>query len=422
MANAFRSALSLSLIFSLIVGAVAPSVSHAQTELAVAAVRSSETLSAAQLLSLESKLVSEIDRQADLIFQDFLKSHPQAPISFLKKAQQQILFRLKQMGVLTEILKASGKAPAVTLIAGEIIPTFILFPMFAAMGQPLAATSMLTVPWGLIGGLGAFSYSMIKVRREMATQLNVASLAQFDKVRELVVGYDIKKRVTSTLVQSLSGEHIEFEILKKAFKSEGANTPAIAIKELETLVRASESGAKYLSYIFMQKLDAATYASLLLRFVKDDAELTSQLASLISSRAQIASTQVSPSFRSYLIASSETQMQIKREIKKINSLKSAVFKQRLKSLNIRGADSKDLRQHLAAESARLQLLLRQLSLAEYSLLIEAKAAVEAKDSGAMKALVSERAERFETLSAEAKFVEYQPSKARVCLDLFAIAM
>jgi hypothetical protein len=422
MAFYLRLILSALLTLSFALGASAPIHAHASGD-AVASVAS-----ASDLEKQEALLVTEIDRQADLAFKEFQKTYPQAPIGFLKKTQREVVYRLKQMHVLTDVLKASGPAPATTLVAVEVLTTFVFAPLATAMGKPVIAGVMVTVPWGIVAGFGVFSYQMIKVRRALAKELGVNSLREFDRVRRAVVGYDIKNRVSSAIYQSLKGTSVEFEILRKAVDPETTKTPSITIAELEAMVKSQPEGSAYLQTVYMDRLDSMYYSALLLRFVNSSPELTSELVATLSAREKAGPADQSAVLRKHLIATDDVQNQIEREIKKIQIEKVAT-KKRLKKGELTKEQAKEFKAHLASELKRLQDVRAQVTRAEYVILIGANAAMSSGDASALDALVASKQADLRDLATEAKVAEFKPaSGVRVraqlagnrCFDAFAL--
>lgn len=426
MAHSLRFILSILLSLSIALGASAPA--YAQSNLNAQAVPVA-IATPHELAAQEALLISEIDRQADAVFQEFQKTYPKAPLSFLKKSQREIVYRLKQMHVLTDVLKASGPAPATTLLAVEVLTTFVFAPLATAMGKPAVAGAMVVVPWGIVAGFGVFSYQMLKIRRNLAKELKVSSLREFDRVRKVVVGYDIKNRVSSAMYQSLKGNTVEFEILRKAVSPETTKTPSITIAELEAMVTSQVEGAQYLQDIYIDKLDPMYYSALLLRFVNNSEGLTAQLVATLTAREKVGVDQ-SASLRKYLMASDDIQNQIEREIKKIQ-IEKATTKKRVKKNEMTKAEAKELKAHLASELTRIQAVRHQVTRAEYIVLIESKAILPSADSSALDALVASKEPLLHEFASEAKVSEYRAqrgtSKARGpvlagnrCFDLFAV--
>ncbi|RYZ74392.1 MAG: hypothetical protein EOP05_09255 [Proteobacteria bacterium] len=431
MAYLFRSILSSLLSLTLLLGTTTPAFAQSNVQASgQSPAQSAGTELAAtptELAAQEAMLISEIDAQADVVFKEFQKTYPKAPLSFLKKAQREIVYRLKQMHVLTDILKASGPAPATTLLAVEVLTTFVFAPLATAMGKPAVAGAMVVVPWGIAAGFGVFSYQMLKVRRNLAKELKVSSLKEFDQIRKVVVGYDIKNRISSAMYQSLKGNTVEFEILRKAVSPATTKTPSITIAELEAMVTSQVEGAQYLQAIYMEKLDPMYYSALLLRFVNNNEGLTSQLVATLSAREKLGSDQ-SSSVRKYLMASDDIQNQIEREIKKIQ-LEKIATKKRVKAREMTKDEAKELKKHLASELTRIQAVRHQVTRAEYMLLIESKSALAEANQAALGALVTERQTQLNELAGEARVSEFKASKRSLspilagnrCFDLFAFS-
>ena len=339
--------------------------------------RSIASISAASdVEAQEIELVSEIDRQSDVIFKDFVaNSGSRVPFSILKKAQRLAVYRLRQMHVLTDILKASGPAPATTILATELLADLILAPLATAFGKPAVAGVMVSVPWGVVAGFGVFTYQVMKARFKLARSLGVKSLKSLDALRAIVIGYDLKYRVSSVIYQSLSSDmgEVEFEVLRKGWKFETAKMPGIRISELESLVRSAWDGPAYLQEIYLERLDPSFYSSLLLRFINESETMTAELINLVRARLPAVAASDDPlSLRRHLLGIDDVQMQLDREIKNSQTLKAGL-KKRVKKGELTSYEAKRLKVHAIKEIERLQAVHQRLMRHEYSVLLEAQA-------------------------------------------------
>lgn len=318
-----------------------------------------------------AELVSAIDRQADEVFRDFRSTHPDVPLSILKHVQREAAYRLKQMNVMTDILKASGPTIATSIVATEILTTFVLAPLAGAMGKPALAGVFLVAPWGLIAGAGTFAYEVLKIRVKIARRLGLRSLGSLDRFRADVVGYDLKNRVSSIIYENIEGDigTVEFEVLRKSMNFEAAQTPAVTIAELEEFLKASSEGEAYLRKIYMEKLDPAFYSALLLRFIDESDELTDRLTALIRERGEAVVTGPS-AVRRHLLAAHDVQIAIDREIKALQ-IQHAGLKKRVKAGEITSHEAKAAKVRTGAELVRLRLLRRSLMHHEYTVLLDA---------------------------------------------------
>lgn len=432
-----RTSLALLLSFTVAVTSVAPASSFAQAETSAsgsAAVPSTEGMTGAEGLTgielqrLEARLIAEIDVQADAIFNDFKATHPKAPLGFLKKTKNQIVFRLKQMGVLADYLKASGKAPALTMLAGMIVVDCVIVPILAVTGHPVAAGVVYSVPWGSFAGAGVFAYLALKTRRQIARELNVPSLKDADQLRKMLLGYNVKHRVLETILTSIDGRAREFEVLRTTLKRELLTNSTVSIEELEGLVLSHAEGKPYLDTVFMQKLHPALYAQLLLRFITSHEELVSKFVESLESRpARILSIENAQARETISIAA-DLRDQIQRETNKIAHLKSDLMKKRLRSGDVLGSKTKSLAVHLNSEFDRLQEIRREAALAEYSLLVslslKSSSSLETKieSSDRTRGLVDQWRAQLLRMKREASFVEFRKANSRLCSDTFGFAI
>jgi hypothetical protein len=365
----------------------------------------------APLFAQETELVAEIDRQADVVFKKFVEdSDGRIPLSTLQKAQLEVVYRLKQMHVLTDILKASGPAPATTLLATEILSNFVLAPLATAFGKPAVAGVMITVPWGVVAGFGVFSFQLAKQRFLIARSLGRYSLRSLDKVRKLVVGYDIKYRVSSSIYQDLNQNVTEFEILKKGLNLDSAKMPSLLVSELEGMVRSAPEGVDYLESIHMEKLDPSFYSALLLLFINDSEELTSKLVSLVRDRSPLEKASEDPfSIRRHLMGVDDVQMQIDRSIKNLQ-IEKAGLKKRLKSGDVLEFEAARIKAHAVKEIVRLREVRDRLVRHEYSVLTAAELRLSAGESPASLTIEASRATELVSLALEAYV---KPAKSAV---------
>lgn len=361
----------------------------------------------------ETELAAEIDRQADVVFKDFVAtSGSRVPFSVLKKAQRAAVYRLKQMYVLTDILKASGPAPATTIIATELLTNFVLAPIATAFGKPAVAGVMLTVPWGLMAGFGVFTYQTMKARAKLARSLGLKSLKALNNLRELIIGYDLKYRVSSIIFRKMASDigSVEFEVLQKGWNFSTSKMPAIHIAELEALVRSSIKssnagpndssldGPSYLEQIYIERLDPSFYSALLLRFVNESEMLTTELVSLVRTRlTAIPASESSLSVRRHLLGIDDVQMQLDREIRNSQTVKAGL-KKRVKSGELTELEAKRLRIHAGQELDRFREVGKRLSFYEYSVLLEAQAQL-ANDAALAMSDVEVSASRTSELTA-----------------------
>ncbi len=378
---------------------------------------------------LESQVVSELDRQADLVFQDFQKTNPQVPFSILKHAQREAVHRLKQMHVITDILKASGPSAATTLIAAEVLTNFVLAPIATAFGKPAIAGVIVVVPWGLIAGFGVFSYQMFKLKLRLARTLGVSSLRPLEHLRELVVGYDLKLRVSSIVYQSMEGDigDVEFEVLRKTMDFGAAKIPGIAIEELEGLLKLTPEGSRYLSQIYAEKSDPSFYSALLLRYINSSEPTLERLMAMVRLRLPENSAPApAGDLRQHLIGVSDVRAKIEREMR-ASMAERAGLKKRLKKSEISADDLKVLKSFLVGELARLRQLREALSKHEYSVLLDAQSALVGGVPAASLEADAESSADLIAIAAQARVkagpvrgLSSTEARALICSDLFAV--
>lgn len=365
----------------------------------------------APLFVQETELVAEMDRQADVVFKAFVEeTDGRIPLSTLQKAKRIAVFRLKQMHVLTDILKAAGPAPATTLLATEVLTTFVLAPLATAFGKPAVAGVMVTVPWGVVAGFGVFSFQIAKERFQIARSMGRFSLGSLDRIRELVIGYDIKFRVSSSVYQDLNSQLTEFEVLRKGLKLDSAKMPSLLVSELETMVRNAAGGPEYLEAIYMEKLDVSFYSALLLRFLNESETLTSKLVSLIRERTPATKTSDDPlALRRHLMGVDDVQMQLDRSIQNLQKEKAGL-KKRLKTGDVTKFQAARIKANAVKEIERLREVRGQLVRHEYAVLAAAELRLAAGDSVSSLKIEAARAEDLVKLALDA---HVRPSKAAV---------
>ena len=349
----------------------------------------------------EEALASEIDRQADVVFQNFLaESGSRIPLTVLQKAKRIAVYRLKQMHVLTDVLKAAGPAPATTLLAAELLTNFVLAPIATAFGKPVVAGVMVTVPWGVIGGFGVFSFQVMKERFKMARELGRYSLRSLDRLRADMLGYDVKHRVSSVIYHELS-EMAEFEVLSKGWKLNSARMPGLLVSDLETLVRESPDGGAYLDTIHMERLDPAFYTSLLLRFINHSPTLvTALVAKVRASTPAIVDAGEASSLRRHLIGVDDVKSQVERSLSEQQKIKAGL-KKRLKSGEITVVQRDRLKAGVISEVNRLREVKAQLARHEYAVLVDSEGMISNGQKPTSVSVDRERAEDLLSLALEA---------------------
>lgn len=326
----------------------------------------------------ETALESEIDRQADVVFKEFIASvNSRVPLSALQIAKRAAIYKLKQMHVLTDILKAAGPAPATTILATELLTNFVLAPIATAFGRPVIAGVIFTVPWGLITGFGVFSYQMMRDRYTVARSIGVSSLRSLDQIRKLVVGYDLKYRVSSVIYQSLTADRVEFEVLRSAWNFDEAKVPTVTIAEFEAMVRQAPGGPEYLEQIYLEKLDPAFYAALLLRFTNESERLTSQLVQVVRARMPEVKDSSDPlGLRRHLIEVDDIKKQLDREIRNYQTAKAGL-KKLVKAGTLTAEVAAAKKSHASREIVRLRDVRNRVMRHEYAALLEARASLAA---------------------------------------------
>ncbi|MEK7358704.1 MAG: hypothetical protein AAB250_19825, partial [Bdellovibrionota bacterium] len=351
-------------------------------------------VSAQTLAAQEQELITEIDRQAEVIFQEIKRQQPELPVTIVQKTQREAVYRLKQMHVLTDVLKAAGPTPAVALVAAEVLTTFILAPMFAAKGNVVMATLMVTVPWGIAAGAAAASYEMVKHRLKIARDLKAGfwSLHQADKIREIVLGYDVKYRISTVMFESMKeslAKDLEFEVVKKMKTAELARAPFVTVAELDALIRNTPEGALFLGRIYFERLDRELYSALMLRYLNDHPVLVEKLLELLESRTPAVPIEAAL-LRKHLLAVDDLKKLIARDLMTIQiELKASKKKVKSGEMTKEAADQSKL--YLKQEIKRLQVARGDVIRHEYALLLDAKSAFNEKDFAAVDGITSDYA-------------------------------
>ena len=317
----------------------------------------------------EEALVAEIDRQADAIFTELKRQQPDFSINSFQHAERAAVYQLRQLHVLTDILKATGPAPATALVATELLTNFVLAPLLAARGETAAAGIALTVPWGLVAAVGVASYDVMKMRFQIAHELGITSMSELDRIRKIVIGYDIRHRVSSAIYHSTLQEVArdkEFDILKSNIDADSAQIPFMSIRELETLIRSEPRGAVYLDQIYLEKVDSELYVALMLRYLDESPQLTEQLLTLLQAREPQV-TENSNRLRHHLIALDDLRKQIARDIKGIQEdLKD--LKRAVKEKTVSAEFEKAEKRRFASATRSLQKAREFTARHEYALL------------------------------------------------------
>lgn len=387
----------------------------AQSGSAAGSIRFPASTAQADLTRQEEQLVHEIDRQADAIFAELQRQQPELPITLLKKTQREAVYRLRQMHVLSDVLKAAGPAPAIALVAGEVLSTFVFAPMFAAKGNVLMATVSMTVPWGIIAGGAAASYEMLKARLKLARELksSLFALYQADKIRKAVIGYDVKNRVSTAMFEMMKDRfatEIEFEVVKKMKSADAARTSFVTVNELEALVKSIPEGATFLEHIYFERLDKGLYSALMLRFLSEDGALAQKLLDVLKARSPMSPTET-VILRNHLLAVDDLKKSIARDLRTVQQ-ETKALKAKTKAGSITQAQADRAKSYLKDEIKRLQSARADLTRHEYKLLLDVKAPFKQGEVTTVESIARQYAPTL---------VELQRSSRHVPLDVATLA-
>ena len=126
---------------------------------------------------------------------------------------------------------------------------FVIAPMFAAKGHLVLASVSVAVPWGLIAATAAAGYQIVKDRLRLARDLGTSlrSLREADRIREIVLGYDVKYRVSTVMlefVQNSFEQNIEFEVVSKMKNAETAAKLSERNAQLDAALAALDAAAR----------------------------------------------------------------------------------------------------------------------------------------------------------------------------------
>jgi hypothetical protein len=321
-----------------------------------------------------SALAREINRQADLVFAR-LALEPGAPnYGPIKHIQRAATYRLKQMHVLTDIMKAAGPSPAIAIVATEVVTDFILAPVFMAIGRPVLAGAMVVIPWGMVAGAGVMAYQVTKLRRAISSELGGVSLSELDRIRKVITGYDLKHRVSSVIFKAASEEMsedkktFEIEVLKKLNGSPSRSH--VTVSELVNLVQSRPGGKEFLGRIYFERLDQALYAELLLRTINEDPVLLTQFLSLLKAR-DISEADRFPELRRLLLIIDDLRDQVDRQLKQ-TQLEKSLLKKALKLKKLNRDEFKQGKDFLNSEFARMSDVRLSIIREEYRLLLLVK--------------------------------------------------
>jgi hypothetical protein len=409
------------------------------TPKSASAVSPETSVSSAALAAQEDQLVHEIDRQADAVFEELKRQQPDLPITLLKKTQREAIYRLRQMHVITDVLKASGPKPAIALVAGEILTNFIIAPMFAAKGNLLMATASAAIPWGIMAAGAVAAYDMMKLRLKLAKDLNssLRGLREADKVREIVIGYDAKYRVSTVMFEMMKDSiatELEFEVVKKMKAADATRTPFVTVGEIEALVKSTPEGSIYLQRIYFERLDKGLYTALMLRYLNDDAELAERLLELLKARAPLLSVEAK-ALRDHLLGVDDLKKLIARDLRTIQAELKAL-KTKKKAGEMTEAQAAQAKVYLQGEIKRLQGARKDVVHHEYALLLDVKGSFHAGDVAAVESIAREYTPILAELEVSSRHVPLNvatlapPSKASVpapvasygprqCMNIFA---
>lgn len=318
---------------------------------------------------LERALVSEIHRIADQAFAEIKAKDPHAKVTQLKKVERAVIHRLKETGKLIQLARSLNPKIGISVVATEVVVTVVGFGLISS-GQVIAGSVILNFPSAPILLSVLLAYEVQKIKWQIGRELKT-STRDLEKIRKEVIGYNVKNKITSLVLQDGAVQR-ELELVAKPLKNKEQASEVVTLSEVEKVIGRTAEGESFLAHAYHQQGNKEVYASMLLQYLNDTQESLSALIEQIASRkVQGNLVNKSPELRKHLIDLSDIQKHIDRELiaarKEIRATKKKVKRSELSK-----AEGAEHRSHLKAEILRLQEVRVQTFRHQYTLLLAVK--------------------------------------------------
>jgi hypothetical protein len=373
MAGLFRSFLSLLVVAALLPISKSEAAPYAKALRATSFIPVQSTVGELTDAQLEQVLVSEIHKIADKAFAEIKAKDPHVKVTQLKKVERAVIHKLKETGKLIELARSLNPQIGVSVVAVELFVTLGLAPVLMANGHVLAGTIVMNFPSAPLLLSALLAYEVQKIRWQIGRELKTP-VGELEKIRKEVIGYNIKHKITSLVLQD--GEVIrELELVTKAHSAKLNDPEIVTLRQVEKIIGQTKDGESFLAHAYHERAHKEVYASLLLQYLNNSSESLSALLHNISvpNEANV-ETQKFPELRKHLIELADVQKHIDRELK-VARKEISVTKKKVKRGELSKEEGTSVRSHLKEELARLQEVRVQSFRQQYTMLLAAKNAI-----------------------------------------------
>ncbi len=237
----------------------------------------------------EELFYRELRIEADAFYEDFKTQIPQVKKSQWSSTMNFVVLKLRQGREFKTVIKRYAKTSVFPLLVTSVL-TSVVIPAFSAWYQTsFGVNPTLTAITGLIIAFpftpfviaGSVWMKRRTFSKQMKQELGIETLDDLHRLREEVLGFDLRTRLLSASFDSLeenAARVFELEVLSRrngVIPSPGT----VTVGELEELIRNSGArGRAYLEATYLKQANKALYPQLLLLFIQEDAELGGRLS------------------------------------------------------------------------------------------------------------------------------------------------
>jgi hypothetical protein len=232
----------------------------------------------------------ELHLQSDAFYEEFKVHMPHMSRSQWRESMNYAALKMQQVSEFRGALKRSARIAALPLFVTFLL-TSVLIPGTNLWYQNQFGDSP-TLDW-IVGAIIAFPFGPFVIGgalyfrhrsfgRQMRDVLGMDSLDSLVKLRDELLGFDLRTRLLSSSFDAIdeaqTTRRMDLEILSR--RNGRAPAPGtVTVAELEELVRSTgDRGAAYLDATYVKQAKRVVYPQLLLAYIQDDASLTARLS------------------------------------------------------------------------------------------------------------------------------------------------
>ncbi len=236
-----------------------------------------------------------IDAVAEATYAEFRSHNPHVDHSQIEVVFNRMVYAYKKSKVWAQLANEYGGKKAIIL--RFVINTFsnwVAAPFFQfVVHSPLAAQLAFFFPFGSMFAGGYIYYRVtsrhFNLSRKFGRYYDGPYLIRSDfdgdwedltKLRQQLLGYDAKYRVTSFVMSEASDEiekQFGIEVVTKLNSIESIKVPLVTVADMESIVRQSLDGANFLESIYPERAQAIVYVAQLQNYINHDRRLQEEL-------------------------------------------------------------------------------------------------------------------------------------------------